>query len=67
LEDWDSIPGRRNNDIFSSLHHRVETGSGVHPSPIQRVPEALTPGAKRPGREAYPSPTSSGMVKNARS
>jgi hypothetical protein len=49
-----------------SLHHRVQNGSGAPTQPlIQRVPEALSLGVKRPGREADHSPTSSAEVKNA--
>jgi hypothetical protein len=33
--------------------------------PIQRLPEAVFPGVKRPGREADHSPPSSAEVKNA--
>jgi hypothetical protein len=32
LEDRGSIPARGNEGIFFSLHHRVQTGSGVHPT-----------------------------------
>jgi hypothetical protein len=31
LDNWDSIPGTGNDEIFS-LHHRVQTGSGAHPA-----------------------------------
>jgi hypothetical protein len=47
----------------SSLHHRVQNGSGIHPSPIQWVPGALSLGVKRPGREADHLPPSSAEVK----
>jgi hypothetical protein len=47
-----------------SLHHSVKTGSGVTQLPIQWVPGALSPGVKRPGREADDSPPSSTEVKN---
>jgi hypothetical protein len=46
-----------------SLHHRVQNGSGVHPASCQWVPEALSLGVKRPGREADHSPPSSAEVK----
>jgi len=36
----------------NSSHHRVQTGSGAHPTPIQWVPGTLSLGVKRPGREA---------------
>jgi hypothetical protein len=37
---------------------------GLTQLPIQWVPEALSPGVKRPGREANHSPPSNGEVKN---
>jgi hypothetical protein len=47
-----------------SLHHRVQNGSGAHPaSSIQWVPGALSPGVKRPEREAEHLPPSSAEVK----
>jgi hypothetical protein len=39
--------------------------SGPTQPPIQRIPAALFPGVKRPGREAYHSHPSSDDVKNA--
>jgi hypothetical protein len=50
-----------------SLHRRVQTGSGAHPSksPIQCVPGALSLGVKPSGREADHSSPSSAEVKNA--
>jgi hypothetical protein len=45
--------------------HRVQSGSGAHPPPIQRVVGAPSLGLKRPGREADHSPASSAKVKNA--
>jgi len=42
-------------DGNSSLHHRVQNGSGPTQPPIQRAPWALSLGVKRPGREAYHS------------
>jgi hypothetical protein len=42
-----------------SLHHRVQTGSGVHPASC-RFPR----GVKQPGREGDHSPSSSAEVKN---
>jgi hypothetical protein len=64
LDDRDSrvrLPAGAGN---SSLHHRVQNGSGAHPA-IQWVPGALSLGIKRPGREADHSPPSSTGVKNA--
>jgi hypothetical protein len=46
-----------------SLHHRVQSGSGAYPAPIQWVPGTLSLGVKRPGREADNSPPSSAEVK----
>jgi hypothetical protein len=42
-----------------SLLHSVQTGSGA-----ESVPEALSPGVKRQGREADHSPPSRAEVKN---
>jgi hypothetical protein len=52
----------REGQDFSPLHV-VQTGSGAH-QPIQWVPGALSPGVKRPGREADHSPPTSAAVKN---
>jgi hypothetical protein len=49
-----------------SLHNRVQTGSGVHPTSyptIQWVPGALSLGVNLPGREADDSSPSSAEVK----
>jgi hypothetical protein len=46
-----------------SLHHRVQNGYGAYPASYQWVPEALSVGVKRPGREADHSPPSSAEVK----
>jgi len=46
-----------------SLRHRIQKGSGAHPSPIQWVPGALSLRVKRPGLEANRSPPSSAEVK----
>jgi len=43
----------------------VQTGSGAHPASNQWIPGALSPGVKRPGREADHSPSSSAEMKNA--
>jgi hypothetical protein len=45
------------------LLHVVHTVSGAHPTPIQCVPGALSPGVKRLGREADHSPPASAGVK----
>jgi hypothetical protein len=63
LEDRGSrvrFPARAGN---FSLHHRVQNGSGATQPPIPWIPEALSLGIKRPGREAYHSPQSSAEVK----
>jgi hypothetical protein len=49
----------------SSLHHRIQNGSGAHPPPLQWIPGALSLGVKRPGREVDHLPSSSAEVKNA--
>jgi hypothetical protein len=49
----------------SSLHHRVQNGSGTHPASIQWVPGALYLGVKRLGREADHLLASCTEVKNA--
>jgi hypothetical protein len=41
----------------------LQTGSEVHPTSIQWVPGALSPGVKRPGREVDHSPPASAEVK----
>jgi hypothetical protein len=46
-----------------SLLHSVLTGCGAHQPPVQWVPDDLSLGVKRPGREANHSPTSSTEVK----
>jgi hypothetical protein len=47
---WSSSPGRVNNFVFSTLSRPA---LGSKQPPIQRVPwEAVSPGMKRPGREA---------------
>jgi hypothetical protein len=43
----------------SSLHHRVQTGSGAHPPSYPMGTMGSFPGVKRPGREADHSPPSS--------
>jgi hypothetical protein len=41
----------------------IQTGFEVHPTPIQWVPWALSPGVKWPGREVDHSPPTSAEVK----
>jgi hypothetical protein len=47
------------------LYHRIQVGSGDHPTSLQRVPGALVPGVKWPRCEAGHSPLSIAEVKNA--
>jgi hypothetical protein len=49
----------------SSLHHRVQTGSGAHPASYSMGNRALFLWVKRPEREADHSPPSSAEVNNA--
>jgi len=64
LDDRGSIPGRGNNGIFSP-RHRVQTRSGVHPASYPMSTGGLSPGVKRPGREADDSPPLCAEVMNA--
>jgi hypothetical protein len=48
-----------------SLHHRVQNGSGAHPSSYPMGTRDSFLGVKRPGRESDYSPASSAEVKNA--
>jgi hypothetical protein len=48
-----------------SLHHRVQNGSGAHPTSYPMGIRGSFPGVKRPGREADHSPPSRAKVKNA--
>jgi hypothetical protein len=48
-----------------SLHHRIQTGSGVHPASYPMSTRGFSLGVKRPKREADHSPPSSAEVKNA--
>jgi hypothetical protein len=48
-----------------SLRHRVQTGSGAHPTSYPMGIGAPSLGVKRPDSEADHSPLSSGEVKNA--
>jgi hypothetical protein len=50
---------RIDHNLASSLRHRVQPGSGAHPSAV------LSPGIKQPRREADHSPPSSAEFKNA--
>jgi len=50
---------------FSSLRHRIQTGSGATQPPIQWVTGALSPGVNRTGGEADHSPPSSAEVNNS--
>jgi hypothetical protein len=45
------------------FHHIVQTGSGAHPAFYPRSIGALSPGVKRPGREADHTPPFSAKVK----
>jgi hypothetical protein len=47
-----------------SLHHRVQNDSGAHPASSPMGTGGLSLGAKRPGREADHSPSSSAEVKD---
>jgi hypothetical protein len=53
----------RSGQDLSPLHV-VQTGSGDHPIPIQRVLGAFSPGIKRPGRDADHLPPTSAEVIN---
>jgi hypothetical protein len=57
---WSSSPGR-----FKSFLFTTPSRLALRPtqSPIQWVPSALSPGVKRPGREADHSPPTSAEVK----
>jgi hypothetical protein len=44
-----------------SLHHRVQNGSGAHPTSYPMGNECSFPGVKRPGRETNHSPPSSAV------
>jgi hypothetical protein len=53
--------GTRYGQEFSLLHV-VQTGSGAHPISYTMGTMALSPGVKRPGREADRSPPTSADV-----
>jgi hypothetical protein len=59
---FDSRGGGGGAENFS-LHHRVQNGSGAHPSSYPMGTGGSFPGVKRPGREADHSPPSSAEVK----
>jgi hypothetical protein len=61
LEGRSSIPGSL-RDFF--LLHRVQTGSGAHPTFHPMGTRSFFPGVKRQGREANHSPPSNTEVKN---
>jgi hypothetical protein len=57
LDNWGWVPVRdRGRAGNISLRHRVQTGDGAQPA-SQRIPVALSPGLKRPGRHHSPSST----------
>jgi hypothetical protein len=58
LGGW--IPARAGN---FSLHHPVQTGSGVYPASYPMGTRGSFPGVRRPGLEADHSPSSSAEVK----
>jgi len=49
----------------AALRHRVQTGSGTHPTSYRMGIWVVTPGVKRPGRETNNSSLSSAELKNA--
>jgi hypothetical protein len=57
---WSSSPGRVKNFLFSMSSKPV---LGSTQPPIQWIPRAVSPGVKRPGREADHSPPTSADVK----
>jgi hypothetical protein len=57
---WSSSPGRVMNFLFSTS---CRLALGTTQSPIQWVPGDLSPGVKRPGREADHSPPIIAKVK----
>jgi hypothetical protein len=58
LDDRGSIPGGKTDFFFSSLSRPYRLWNA-----IQRIPAALSPGVKRPAREADHSPPSSAEVR----
>jgi hypothetical protein len=68
LDDRCSIPDRGNCVIFVilfPLHHRVLTVSAPPPASYPVGTRAVTPGVKRPSREADHSPPSTSEFKDA--
>jgi hypothetical protein len=66
MDDQDSIPGRGSNGTLTSLFATASRPAlGPTQTPIQCVRGALSPGIKRPVREADYSPPTSAEVKNA--
>jgi hypothetical protein len=61
LDSWGSIPGRGKFSLFSIVSRLA---LGPTQPPIQWVLGTLSPGVKRPGRQADHSPPSSAKVKN---
>jgi hypothetical protein len=61
--NWKKVRPTKLN--ISSLHHRVQNGTGAHPASYPLGTTGSFPGVKRPGREADHSPPSSAEVKNA--
>jgi hypothetical protein len=57
---WSSSPGMVKNFLFSTS---FTPALGLTEPPIQRVPEDLSSGVKRPGRKAHHSPPTSAEVK----
>jgi hypothetical protein len=58
--DWSSSPGRVKHFLFFTLSGPAK---GSTQPPIQCVPETLSPGVKRLGRETEHSPPPSAEVK----
>jgi hypothetical protein len=64
LDDWGTISGMGNDGIFFSSPPRPDRFWGQPRLPSSGC-RSLTPGVKRPGREADHSPTSTAEIKNA--
>jgi hypothetical protein len=60
LRGRSSSPGKDKSFLFSTSSRLI---LGPTQPSIQRVPRVLSPGVKRPGREAEQSPTTSAEVK----
>jgi len=65
LDDQVSILGRGSDRISFSLRHRVQTGSGAHPTSCPVGTWSSFPGVKQPEREADHPPSSIAEVKNS--